>query len=164
MSSASDGLVPAPQSVAAAGLASQYGFSVLVLRWVATWIDFAVLLSIFVLPAYLFGNAVYRQLLPLWLLLVAAYFPVMEGLWGKSAGKFITCIRVVNASGGTPSFLQTVARTLLRLLEVNPILLGGLPAAAVALCTPSKQRIGDLLAGTYVLKDSDVRRLRAPPA
>jgi uncharacterized RDD family membrane protein YckC len=47
------------------------------------------------------------------------------------------------------------------LVEVNPILLGGLPAAAVVALSPTRQRLGDLVAGTYVLTAADAARLRS---
>jgi uncharacterized RDD family membrane protein YckC len=41
----------------------------------------------------------------------------------------------------------------LRIIEVNPLLLGGIPAGIVVISTSRKQRIGDLLAGTIVVSD-----------
>jgi len=41
----------------------------------------------------------------------------------------------------------------LRLFEVNPLLLGGLPAGLVIISTSQKQRLGDILAGTVVVPD-----------
>jgi hypothetical protein len=44
-------------------------------------------------------------------------------------------------------------RTLLRVIEVNPILLGALPAGIMLLVTKRRQRLGDLLAGTVVISN-----------
>lgn len=41
----------------------------------------------------------------------------------------------------------------LRILEVNPLLLGGLPAGIAILSSERKQRIGDMIAGTVVVSD-----------
>jgi uncharacterized RDD family membrane protein YckC len=44
-------------------------------------------------------------------------------------------------------------RSGLRIFEVNPLLLGGLPAGLVIIASQRKQRIGDLLAGTVVVSN-----------
>jgi uncharacterized RDD family membrane protein YckC len=49
-----------------------------------------------------------------------------------------------------------VANALLRLVEVNPLLVGGLPAGIVAVLSPRKQRLGDMLAGTLVVYRGDI--------
>ena len=54
--------------------------------------------------------------------------------------------------GGPCSWKQAGIRTIARLIEVNPLLLGGLPAGIVILMTEKRQRIGDILAGTVVRK------------
>jgi uncharacterized RDD family membrane protein YckC len=50
----------------------------------------------------------------------------------------------------------------LRLIEVNPFLVGGLPAGLVLLLTRRRQRLGDLLAGTYVVRLRDLKQNDAP--
>ena len=42
----------------------------------------------------------------------------------------------------------------MRLLEVNPLLFGGLPAGIAILTSERKQRIGDMLAGTVVVSSN----------
>ena len=49
--------------------------------------------------------------------------------------------------------LQIHAHGSRAVIEVNPLLLGGLPAGLVVIATERKQRIGDLLAGTLVVSD-----------
>jgi uncharacterized RDD family membrane protein YckC len=44
-----------------------------------------------------------------------------------------------------------LVRTLLRLLEANPLLFGGLPAGVAILLSGRNQRLGDLAAGTMVV-------------
>lgn len=46
-------------------------------------------------------------------------------------------------------------RTLLRLVEVSPFLAGGVPAGIVAAATKTHQRLGDLAAGTFVIRAKD---------
>ena len=131
-------------------------------RWLGAWIDFIVLLSFLLVPDYVLGNETYRATLVIWLSLLAAYFPVTEMLFGKTLGKLVTRTRVVNGAGNRPSFVQAIVRTLFRLIEVNPVLVGGLPAGIAVIASRSKQRLGDMVAGTYVLLDRDARQLQLP--
>jgi uncharacterized RDD family membrane protein YckC len=65
---------------------------------------------------------------------------------------------VVDETGTPPGLIKALVRTALRLIEVNPLLAGGLPAAGfVAWAGPFRQRLGDLAANTYVVS---ARRLR----
>jgi uncharacterized RDD family membrane protein YckC len=147
-------------SVSAASIAGGYDFSIVVRRWLGAWVDFLVLLSFLVVPDYVLGNETYRATLFVWVGLVLAYFPVMEAAFGKSIGKFVTGTRVVNAAGDRPSLMQTVVRTLFRLIEVNPVLVGGLPAGIAVVASRHKQRIGDMAANTFVLFERDAARLK----
>jgi len=146
----------------AASIAAGYDFSIVVRRWLGAWIDFIVLLSFLVVPDYVLGNATYRATLAIWLSLLAAYFPVTEMLFGKTVGKLVTRTCVVNEAGRRPSFLQALVRTLFRLIEVNPVLVGGLPAGIAVAASRGKQRLGDMAAGTYVLLDRDAHQLQLP--
>ena len=148
--------------ISAANIAAGYGFSIVLRRWLSAWIDFIVLLSFLLIPDYVLGNETYRATLAIWLGLLAAYFPVTETVFGKTLGKLLTRTRVVNEAGHRPSFIQSIVRTLFRLIEVNPILAGGLPAGIAVTATRAKQRLGDMAAGTYVVLDRDMHRLQLP--
>jgi uncharacterized RDD family membrane protein YckC len=148
--------------IPAAAIAATYDASIIARRWLGAWIDFIVLLSFLLVPDYVLGNATYRATLAVWLGLLLAYFPVMEVLFGKTVGKFVTRIRVVNATGGRPSVMQALLRTVFRLLEVNPLLAGGIPAGVAAYASRGRQRIGDMVADTYVLFDRDLRLAASP--
>ncbi len=127
-------------------------------RWLATFIDFAILLSFLLIPDYLLGNELYNKTIAIWLSLIALYFPVLESVTGYSIGKYICRIRVIDRNGNKPSFIKSIIRTLLRLIEVNPFLAGGIPAGLVVLFSKKGQRIGDMLAGTYVTSVALVSR------
>lgn len=88
--------------------------------------------------------------------LATAYFVVLEGFYGCSLGRLATFTRVVDQSGMPPGLLKALIRTALRFLEANPLPLGGAVAGLVAGYTPARQRVGDLLAQTYVLRTSDL--------
>jgi uncharacterized RDD family membrane protein YckC len=138
-------------------VAEKQGNGIIARRWVGAWIDLIAAASIPLLADQLLGNERYRETLGVWLGLPFLYFIVFERLWGRTLGKVVSGTVVVNAKGGRPSLWQAVLRTLLRIIEVNPILLGGIPAGIVALATPAKQRLGDLAAKTYVVRSRDLR-------
>jgi uncharacterized RDD family membrane protein YckC len=54
-------------------------------------------------------------------------------------------------SGERCNFEGAVIRTLLRVIEVNPLLLGAIPAGITVMSTERKQRIGDIVAKTVVV-------------
>jgi uncharacterized RDD family membrane protein YckC len=86
------------------------------------------------------------------------YAIFLEGLWsGQTVGKKLFGLRVIQESGVRLGFLQAVLRNLARPVDRLPVfyLVGGLSA----LFTSSQQRLGDLLAGTVVVKE---RRLKIP--
>lgn len=87
------------------------------------------------------------------------YFPVFEGVWGRSLGKLLAGLKVVDRHGRAPGLGRATVRTLFRLFEVNPVLAGGAPAGIAVLLTKRKRRLGDLAAGTYVLRAETVKYL-----
>lgn len=145
-----------------AEISSSYDSSIVVRRWLATWIDFLLLASFLFVPDAVLGNQLYQKTLFVWLALIAAYYPVLEGFTGTTLGKLIARVKVVNEQGQTPGIGKALLRTLLRLIEVNPLLAGGLPAGIVVLSSKKRQRLGDMAADTYVLKTSDLARLGYP--
>jgi hypothetical protein len=86
-----------------------------------------------------------------------AYFLVCEGAWGRTVGKLALGLRVVRVLDGKPcGWSRSIVRNLIRPLDLFFL---GLPGAVVVMVTPARQRIGDLLGGTLV-----VREVRVPPA
>jgi uncharacterized RDD family membrane protein YckC len=84
-------------------------------------------------------------------LIYLAYFVVLEALWSRTLGKFFQGLVVRKLDGSRCDWKAALIRSALRLVEVNPLLLGGLPAGLVIIASERKQRIGDLLAGTLVV-------------
>ena len=62
----------------------------------------------------------------------------------------------VDRDGHPPGFAKALIRTALRLIEVNPLLIGGFPAGIVMLATKRHQRLGDPRAGTCVARKADL--------
>jgi uncharacterized RDD family membrane protein YckC len=141
--------------------------TLIILRWLGTWIDLIVLVVLGFAPALLGGmilgrgveadSPVISAVVVLGFVLILLYFPILEAFWGVSLGKLVTGLRVVDKSGRPPGVVKAIVRTLLRLLEVNPLLLGGIPAGIAVLATKRKQRLGDMAADTYVLSRRKIR-------
>ena len=80
-----------------------------------------------------------------------SYFYVFEITWGRTPGKFLMGLEVLDVSGMRCTAAQIFVRTLTRLVEVNPVLMGGVPAALAIVTSKKHQRLGDLMAGTVVV-------------
>jgi uncharacterized RDD family membrane protein YckC len=84
------------------------------------------------------------------------YFFIFEMLWSRTPGKFMQGLVVRNIDGTPAGLKGHLIRTIARVLEANPILLGGIPAGIAIISSAKKQRIGDSLAGTVVVPRHDV--------
>ena len=84
------------------------------------------------------------------------YFFILEGVSGRTVGKYFQGLVIRKLDGSRGSWKEAGIRTLLRVVEVNPALFGGIPAGIILISTERKQRIGDLLAGTIVVSDKMV--------
>lgn len=88
------------------------------------------------------------------------YGITMETVWsGQTVGKRVMNLRVIQESGVRIGFYHAALRNLARPVDRLPILylVGGI----AALTSRSHQRLGDLLAGTIVVRE---RRLKVPSA
>jgi uncharacterized RDD family membrane protein YckC len=86
-------------------------------------------------------------------LIYLGYFVVLEALWSRTLGKFFKGLMVRKLDGTRCDWKAALIRSGLRIIEVNPLLLGGLPAGIAVITSSRKQRLGDLLAGTLVVSD-----------
>ena len=94
-------------------------------------------------------------------LLYLGVFVVVQGITGASPGKALLGVRVIRADGTTPgklrSFVRVVAWVVDGLALLVPIALWS------AWFSPGHRRVGDWVAGTYVIR-SRVRPPEAPAA
>jgi uncharacterized RDD family membrane protein YckC len=88
------------------------------------------------------------------------YYLLFELLFSRTPGKFVTGLVVVDLEGRRCSWRQTLIRTVFRVLEVNPLFLGGLPAAARIIFSEHHQRFGDRTAETLVVYSRVLKRSR----
>ena len=98
----------------------------------------------------------------LYLITPFAYWVVLETFWnGQTLGKRIVGIRVLRDDGSPVGFFAIATRAILRILDLVPILL---PVDVVLMVASRKaQRLGDLVAGTVVVKarvERDFAKLR----
>lgn len=110
--------------------------SFLLVAELASGLDEAAAAAVFLLDAVLF--------------LVGLPVAVETGTRGRSVGKYAAGLRVVRDDGGPIRFRHAAVRGLLTLLEIY-----SLPFLAVisSLVSPVGKRLGDLMAGTYVIRE-----------
>jgi uncharacterized RDD family membrane protein YckC len=75
-----------------------------------------------------------------------------EGLTGQSLGHAITGLKIVDSSGNKPSFGQALVRRLFDLVDISCTM--GLVAFIVVKSNQTRQRVGDLVAKTFVVEKS----------
>jgi uncharacterized RDD family membrane protein YckC len=92
----------------------------------------------------------FQTLFPLLLLGVTVGYPLLfEWLWqGKSPGKILLQIQVIRLNGQPIGFWEAFGRTLMRVLDIY---MGGVGLLFI-LFTQSEKRLGDMVAGTMVIK------------
>lgn len=129
-----------------------YSSSIIFRRWAATVLDILIFVGLF--GTALFFDSIYLAYVITGFILL--YYLLLEGFTGYTVGKYILRIQVVREDGRPPGFVKSLIRTLLRIVDTNPGLLGGLPAGICALVTKKRQRLGDMAANTYVVKVADL--------
>jgi uncharacterized RDD family membrane protein YckC len=121
-------------------------------------IQIAILIPVFAILAAAPGSTSLVIALILGFLVIFGYFPLLEGMWhGQTPGKRAQRLRVVMADGQPASWAPILVRNLVRLVDALP----GMYAVGVVsmVLTRRSQRVGDLAAGTIVVRERRV----APP-
>jgi uncharacterized RDD family membrane protein YckC len=85
----------------------------------------------------------------LWLLVCLAYYVFMEAGWGGSLGKLAVGLRVVDEHGRPITVGQAMTRNLFRVVD---FIVFYFLAALSVWSSPQRQRLGDRVAGTYVVR------------
>ena len=94
-----------------------------------------------------------------------AYWAVLPGVRGFTLGKLTAGIRVVGADGRLPAGIgRNVLRQLMWIVDDFPYLVPGLVGFITALATPGHRRVGDMAAGTYVVRKDAAGRPLQPVA
>src|SRR5262249_36611696 len=85
-------------------------------------------------------------------LIIVGYPVVMETLWnGRTLGKAAMGLRVVTEEGGPERFRHAAIRGIIGLFEIW--IFYGMPALLSVILSKKNQRLGDMLAGTIVLRE-----------
>ncbi len=128
-------------------------------RFLAWAIDFGVTIGITLvlqmaasLFAILSPGMVQALLLVAFFVISVGYAMLFEWFWsGRTLGKFLLGLRVIDVEGLRLGFSQIALRNLVRFLDAVPLfyLVGGL----TMLCNRKAQRLGDLAANTVVIRE-----------
>jgi uncharacterized RDD family membrane protein YckC len=135
-------------------------------RVVASFIDFiALLIYLLIMNMFVEGRGVFdydsKTGLVISVLLIRLpwflYSPVIEYFTnGRSLGKYIMGIRVVKSNGETAGLREYFTRWIFRVVD---IWIGGLGFLAILLAgtTEKRQRLGDIMANTVVIRTKDTQ-------
>jgi uncharacterized RDD family membrane protein YckC len=86
-------------------------------------------------------------------LLFWGYFTLFEAFWnGRTPGKRVARIRVIQRSGRAIGLFESMARNLVRYIDMQPFPFYAVGVIAIFV-TRQHQRLGDLAAGTLVVRD-----------
>jgi len=90
------------------------------------------------------------------LVIFIIYFSTLEWLTGQTIGKKIVGIRVIGqVDRGNPSFISALTRNVLRYVDYIPYLFP-IIGVVLILATKKRQRLGDLVAKTYVVRSPNL--------
>ena len=125
-------------------------------RGLARGVDIAVLLGIGSLVFGLFnaigGTAGLVLSLIGGFLLIFGYPVIAETFWrGRTIGKWAAGLRVVTLEAGPIGFREAFIRSVFQIIDI--LVSFGAVALVTSLVTNRSQRLGDLAAGTYVIRD-----------
>lgn len=150
-------------SVSVAGVGARF-----LARLLDTLIQFGAIIALLIVAGVAGGNGFAAALLIVgFSVILFGYDLIFEPLMkGRTPGKAAAGIRVVDLDGGPVSFLRSAVRNVVRLVDFLPFAYGAGLVTMVA--TQHTQRLGDLAAGTLVVRDratSEIEmRARSPHA
>jgi uncharacterized RDD family membrane protein YckC len=110
-----------------------------------------------------FSQISYQWQVAIWFfvlfLLNWGYFTLFEAFWnGRTPGKRVARIRVIQRSGRPIGFFESLARNLVRYIDQIPFFYA--VGVIVMFATRQHQRLGDLAAGTLVVRDLEPETTR----
>jgi uncharacterized RDD family membrane protein YckC len=135
-------------------------------RFIALLVDYLIWTAGFLVLAFLFaiflpGITAFSKISAQWTVAIVifilflvnwGYFTLFEAFWnGRTPGKHVARIRVIQRSGRAIGLFESMARNLVRYVDMLPFFYAvGVIAIFV---TRQSQRLGDLAAGTLVVRD-----------
>ncbi len=136
-------------------ISERYGVGIVLRRSIGCMLDSAFVLAVLATLQHSLGDAYQKIGSEIWLLLAVLYFPFCEATWGRTLGKLLVGTVVVREDGEKPTTLQALVRGVCLLVEVIPLF------PMLMTFMRHKQRMGDLLAGTYVLRHYDYQVMKS---
>lgn len=135
-------------------------------RFIAAGVDFAIQILVVIALAVLLqpaGDAGFAVFTSVVFALIFFYDVLFEVLGrGKTPGKRLSGLRVVGPGGRPIALVRSAVRNILRIIDILPGFYG--VGMTVVFVTPRNQRVGDLVAGTHVVRDRHGGREARPPA
>jgi uncharacterized RDD family membrane protein YckC len=140
-------------------------------RFIAILIDYLIcgaalllillLMAVIVSAFHVFSNVSANWAVGIFVLIIFlviwGYFSLFEAFWnGRTPGKAAAKIRVIHQSGRGITFVESLARNLVRVIDYMP---GFYAVGVVAMFLNKRhQRLGDMVAGTLVVRDRNVEQ------
>lgn len=120
-------------------------------RIIATLIDMLIIVGYYILAIFVFMKMVPSYITLIIMVLPVLFYPLLCEVFmnGQSFGKRTRAIKVIRIDGKQPTFGNYLMRWLLGLIEVN---FYGLIAMITIAINGKGQRLGDIAAGTSVIK------------
>lgn len=150
-----------PLTLEPAGIGTRFG-AVLVDMMIQLVVFVALAIVGFILAAF-FGWTGMQSILPIILtiggfLLLFGYFILFETLWnGQTPGKKQFGLRVVRDGGRPVDFFSVAVRNLVRLADFLPVSYAF--GAGAIFFNPQYKRLGDMAAGTIVIREREAKTL-----
>jgi len=127
-------------------------------RFVAFLVDGILLLIVAYIIALLTGQTTpggfHLQDAPalLYFIINFGYGIVLEATQGATLGKMLMKLRVVRLNGEPISWSEAIIRNILRFVDAIPYLIPYLVGAILVWTSPKRQRLGDRVANTVVIR------------
>jgi len=93
-----------------------------------------------------------------------AYYIGLEVTQGGTVGKLVLGLRVTKADGSPIDWGASLIRNILRVVDAIPFVIPYLLGAILIWNSPTRQRLGDRVAGTVVVKKSSLPQQAASPS
>jgi uncharacterized RDD family membrane protein YckC len=127
------------------------------LIWGAGFLVFAVLAALILPAMHTFSKISEQWAIAIVIFIIFlvnwGYFTLFEAFWnGRTPGKRVAKIRVIQRSGRPIGLFESMARNLIRYVDQFPFPLHVIGVIAM-FATRQHQRLGDLAAGTLVVRD-----------
>jgi len=123
-------------------------------RLIAVFLDHLIALGLVFLTIAFVPESLPAVKAVLFFAIYLTYFIILEAIWSRTVGKYVQGLVIRKLDGSPCDLRAALIRSALRIVEVNPLLMGGIPAGLIITASPRKQRLGDLFAGTLVVRQN----------